>query len=226
MKFRLHRRSRAVHAKTLPARSFGSLHSEGSTFQATDDECGSLGVSSTHVVPRKVCFDESDSTYYESAYSLDTKNTTWYSNQDIRIFKAETKRIAEIISQALLLSSDDKNNKTESWPDYLLEAYISFCDHGNKNHLVKFPCTRATGSIVGLDRWVLNVMARDKNDRRRQLWARIKEIQSRHSCSGTPSERIAEESIKTTEPSRLYATHVALWWAGQGGDPTRLLVER
>uniref|UniRef100_A0A7S3L0C1 Uncharacterized protein n=1 Tax=Amphora coffeiformis TaxID=265554 RepID=A0A7S3L0C1_9STRA len=184
-------------------------YSDGSsTFLVEEENHLPKNTSPTPPRRRRVSFCDSPSPVYchsptRASEDDDEEETDasacWYTQAEIKMFKTETVYIAKAIIRATA-------RQEVSWIQCLQHAYNVFCDHPEEmsTQAVLTPHTKATASILGLDKWVLRAMAADKAHRRGLLMDRIVTLDD--------PRVVAKVSSFLSQPSRQYAAHVAQWW--------------
>ena len=203
-----------------------------SAFSSQDDEHAH-----TNTRPRvRFCQDHENQVIEATPADSDDSATSfrpWFSRRQIATFKTETMCIAKAIAQADACLPVDASH---TWPRQLAQAYQVFQEqqtegqHDDKiDHVtLALPTTTATASLVGLDKWVLQAMSsstkkteKDKAlDRRRlcQLWQIWDNDMLHQDQAHQAVEHLAQTSRDASRSSRLYAVHLARWWAENKQD--------
>ena len=131
----------------------------------------------------------------------------WYTEQDFKTFKRETKRLFK----HLVLKSIE-NESYDSWTLCLERAYHGFilaCDLHDVQRVKA--CNRAalTPLLVGMERWVLPGRREERHLLRLEILERIRNIQMKKLSIHVKTSRIGEICRELSRPSRLYAGFLA-----------------
>lgn len=211
--------------------SLTSNGSESSTFLVAHDKKASscqdisLSLGDVPLSRRRVSFAVSNKVYNHDQECSACFSERWYSADEIKTFKAQTVFIAKAVMDSESLSTSPSDNSL-SWPRRLQDAYFGFCqDTSNESNIYgNMPVHKATAAILALDKWVVRSIARDKTQRRRRILKCIQEIQQADDCvtQTNSATLIAQVSRELSQPSRLYATHVAHWWKREADEDDRI----
>mmetsp|Transcript_4101 Transcript_4101/g.8270 ORF Transcript_4101/g.8270 Transcript_4101/m.8270 type:complete len:253 (-) Transcript_4101:185-943(-) len=141
-------------------------------------------------------------------------NELWYSRFEFNRFRRETMQEAQAV-----VSAERKLPESENTSAMLLRAYQNFCNiQTSADLMAALADTNPRFSIplrfIGLDRWTMNFLLQDKVERRQRILRQIHEIQRQQSGGHAQAVTLRQSQIRQvsrtiSQPSRLYAHHVA-----------------
>lgn len=194
---------------------------------------------------RVVRFDESQNVSYAShSPTEDEIREQWYTRENIRSFKRDTAIQAQLFlegEQSVLLKREPHNNNkveeagsaptpaataTTTTSQILWQHYKGFCNVQTSADILALLSSSKVSSLhyslVGLDHWIVKPMCQDVTERRRRILRQVQYIQNtyRHDDTELRASKIAQISKTISQPSRLYAYHVARIAAAAGTTTT------
>eukprot|EP00977_Amphora_coffeiformis_P004448 scaffold945_cov170-Amphora_coffeaeformis.AAC.28 len=198
----------------LRAASFGSVEcSESSTIDVENEEADFTKWVDIRIPIRRAHFNEERNTVYanpeDDCYIAQDR---WYTKKEIHMCRAKTRCLVILAGYS---NYEEVSDETSSWSRCLEQKYLSLCSlQGDVGQEVTTctvpPCHIAT---VGLERRVLvHTMARDKHNRRRRLLRHFHMIYDSVVDPEMQAFLIAQASVETSQPSRMFAAFLAEWW--------------
>lgn len=158
----------------------------------------------------RIRFCEERNKFYGSCHqSRDACRPLWYSQEDMRSFKAETRiRVHKILHCA--------NADQQDWMEMLEDAYEILVRAKSADDIQEALESSNNLSIdpnlVGMEKWVLRDVVFDKATRRKQLMMAIHRLCHNETfISRSQREKMQrKESRELSRPSRLFAYYVAM----------------
>ena len=158
---------------------------------------------------RRIRFsEEHDKAYANTQITKSACRELWYSQEELRSFKADTGRQARSIIRSADANQQDCMEMLQDAYELLVKA-VSVDEI--QEVLESYSCLSIDPTLYGLDKWVLRDVAHDRATRRKQLVQMIHICKNDISLSQSQRSKILrKESRELSRPSRLFAHYVAV----------------
>eukprot|EP00977_Amphora_coffeiformis_P023864 scaffold14619_cov146-Amphora_coffeaeformis.AAC.4 len=157
---------------------------------------------------RRVCFRETTIEYSNTQIAKEECCNFWYSQEDIKTFKAATVRLAKKILKF-------PTKEQQEWMEDLVAAYEALAKAvtaDDMKSILEHCCLMAVDpSLVGMEKWLLRPVVHDKLVRHKQLHGFTRAVaRDTSSSSAHRVKALRKASRELSRPSRLFSHHVAL----------------
>lgn len=174
-----------------------------------------------HRERRVVQFNEQANVYHDNTvFCQEDVASLWYSRFEFNRLRRETMQEAQAA-----VSAERELPESENTTAVLLRSYQRFCNVQTAEDLTA-ALTMMTDDddsrwqlpirFIGLDRWTMNRLLREKVERRQRILRQLQSLQRRyhHDDDDASSSLVRETAMRRvsrtiSQPSRLYAHHVA-----------------
>lgn len=185
-------------------------HSTHSTVQ--EEDASSLeSIEYKRKLPCRVRFqDQIDVIPDDNRHEKDM-SACWYNRQEFEVFRRDTLALA----QQFVMHEQQCHEKYEGTSTGILwHAYQGFCSVQTSADITavlnRTPSLKMSHETVGLDRWIIPAIGQDKLERRKRIVRQVQSIEKLFKYDVQQrQDRIRQISRSISQPSRLYAHHVA-----------------
>jgi hypothetical protein len=168
-------------------------------------------------VRRGVYFaEEHNELYANTQITKEDCKDLWYSSADYVAFKENVKQVARILL---------KIEREDPWFQNLTKAYQSFCHASSVKDIECIMNSLGESSslnvaaVLGMEKWILREVVKDKIQRRAQLYQQIRRVQASSSADQSSLTKMLRKASRgVSGPGRMYAHYVAQVAAAATGE--------